>query len=70
MTKQGMATRGVLPEVVKGFLLRKLLKSENKMINQMNSFRAEVMGDAIVYIKDKLNSTMRLLTKHHHSIIE
>lgn len=62
-------SKAIIPEAIKNFLMQKLQRSEKRIINQMHDFRKEVMSDAINFIKRKLNTTTKLITKYHHDII-
>ena len=59
-----------IEENLKAHLHKKLNKIEMGCMSKINDFRADVMHDAALFIKKKLDQTTKMLTNEHHRIIE
>ena len=49
---------------------RQIKKVEQSCVTKINNFRAEVMADAVEFIKKQLEATVNSLTKEHHKMIQ
>lgn len=54
----------------KAHLHKRLKVLENQCTNKINNFRAQVMAEAHVFIRKRMEATAKILTKEHHAIIE
>ena len=54
----------------KAHLHKRMKILEAQCMNKINNFRAEVMAEAHVFIRRRMEATAKILTREHHAIIE